>query len=216
MQHFHFRKGQKQPLAYVYGRLSVSTFALFFRHVFSKWLWRGPRRGVMRVAEGYGKVGRWIWAAGMGDEYGRWRRFRHGWRRFHFMFGTCATRLGWKAKKRCRSRLCFGTCAAQAGTCAVHTGTCAARAGTCAVHTGTCTARAGTCAVHTGTCTVRRPVAAAPPLPPAAKMAGKWRAGGGKGGGLGNGFIFVYICKNYKHHLYDYTRSSADCRCYHR
>lgn len=196
MQHFHFRKGQKQPLAYVYGRLSVSTFALFFRHVFPKWPWRGPRRGMMRVAEGYGKVGRWIWAAGMGDEYGRWCGFRHGWFRFHFMFGTCATRLGWKAEKRCRSRPCFGTCAA----------------------------RAGTCAVHTGTCTARRPVAAACPPPPprrsaaapAAKMAGKWRAGGEEGGVLGNGFIFVYICKNYKHHLYDYTRSSADCRCYHR
>ena len=184
MQHFHFRKGQKQPLAYVYGRLSVSTFALFFRHVFSKWLWRGPRRGVMRAAEGYGKVGRWIWAAGMGDEYGRWRRFRlgwfrfrHGWRRFHFRAETCATRLGWKAEKRCRFRPCFGTCAAQAGTCAVHTGTCAARAGTCAVHTGTCTAR--------------RPLAAPPPPLP---LLPKWQENGGRTGEGRRAWEWLYFC----------------------
>ena len=175
MQHFHPWKGQKQPLAYVQGRLSVSTFALFFRHVLPKWLWRGPRRGVMRVAEGYGKVGRWIWAAGMGDEYGRWRRFklgwfrfRHGWRRFLFLTGTCATRVGWKAEKRCKFRLCFGTCA-------IYAVTCAARAGTCAVHTVTCVIYSVTCAVHTGTCAARALTAA--------KMAGKWRGRRGKWAG---------------------------------
>ena len=158
----------------------------------------------MRVAEGYGKVGRWIWAAGMGDEYGRWRRFRlgwfrfrHGWRRFHFRAETCATRLGWKAEKRCRFRPCFGTCAARAGTCAVHTGTCAAQAGTCAVHTGTCAARAGTCAVHTGTCTARGPPAARSRSPPVRHRRPCCQNGRKMAGGRGRGrraWEWLYFC----------------------
>lgn len=39
-----------------------------------------------------------------------WRRFRHGWSRFHFRQGTCAIRTVRRADLRCRFRPSFGTC----------------------------------------------------------------------------------------------------------